>query len=67
MRLKPHNGVPGEIREIGGIEMEEEWGYHIRGVDGKHLGFFGADHYENITFETWWVIDSSSHYDPASQ
>jgi hypothetical protein len=54
MRLKPRNGGPEEIIEIGGIDHEEQHGYQVRGLDGKRLGYFGADQYENIIFEIWW-------------
>jgi hypothetical protein len=54
MRLKPRNGGAEEAIDIGGIEREEQNGYHVIGTDGQKLGYFGADRYENITFEIWW-------------
>jgi hypothetical protein len=59
MRLKPRNGGPEETIEIGGIEREEQHGYHVRSVDGNKLGYFGADRYENIIFEISWPEPSS--------
>lgn len=59
MRLKPRNGEPELTIEIGGIDREEQHGYHIKDLDGNGLGYFGADTYESIIFEIWWPEPSA--------
>jgi len=58
MRPTPRNGGTEEIVKISGIEREEPNGYHVLGIDGTGLGYFGADRYESITFEMWWLGSS---------
>jgi len=55
MRLTPRDGGTEEIVRIGGIEREEPNGYHVLGLDGTKLGYFGSDRYENVAFEIWWL------------
>jgi hypothetical protein len=55
MKLKPRNGGPEEIIEIGGIKSEQAQGYWIVGIDGNDLGYFGADRYENMEFSIEFV------------
>lgn len=58
MRLRLRGGQGREeTLEIDRIEREEPFGYHVRGMDGKS-GYFGADKYESVMFETRWSEDS---------
>jgi hypothetical protein len=54
MRLKPRNGGPEMIVEFLAIEREEQHGYHVRTEDGEPSRYYGADEYENISFEISW-------------